>query len=296
MTAAPTASVCITTFRRAHVAETIASVQRQVGVDPETIEIVVCDDAPEGGAAAQLAPMAAADARIRLIASGAGNVAAARNACLSAGRGRFILFLDDDEIAHPDWVAQLLRTQSAHQADVVKGAVHGVYPPETPPWIRRADPYSRDYGPTGAPLRRAASGNVLIRRDLVEAHQVRFDPAFGRSGGEDTDFFDRLKRASPKMVACREAIVDEITPPERATPAYLARRYRRYGQTDGRKAMRDGAAQKKRTEAVIGRLAVITAPLAPALPAKLRFQLFAKRWYAQGLLEGLSGRADLEMD
>jgi succinoglycan biosynthesis protein ExoM len=53
---------------------------------------------------------------------------------------------------------------------------------------------------------------------------VEFDPAYGNSGGEDTDFFNRLASRGLQAVWCDEAEVYERIGSERMTAAWLLRR------------------------------------------------------------------------
>ncbi len=90
-------SVVIPTYRRnSELAEAIASVQEQVGV---TWEILVVDDSPEGGAAVVLERFR--DARITYIKNPnptSGRPSVVRNLGWPLAVGRFVHFLDDDDI------------------------------------------------------------------------------------------------------------------------------------------------------------------------------------------------------
>ncbi|MGE3928881.1 MAG: glycosyltransferase family 2 protein [Hyphomonadaceae bacterium] len=292
---APLVSVCACTYKRAHIADTLRSVLAQQGVSVP-FEIVIVDDDPERSAESMINTLAAeTGAPIRYVFSGARNVSAARNAALAAARGEWVAFIDDDELAEPDWLARLLAVQQDSGADIVKGYVRGVYPESAPDWVRRADPFTRDYGADGAPPPRLASGNVLFRRSLVGAHGVRFDPAFGRSGGEDSDFFNRLRQAGARAAASRTAIVNEIVPADRVTEAYLRARNRRQGQTDGRKARAAGHGGGLGASAIAALAVTWAHPLARIVHPALGFKLFSKFWYSRGVIEGVGGRATEEM-
>jgi glycosyltransferase involved in cell wall biosynthesis len=94
-----TVSVVIPAFNRAaFVGEAIASLQEQIG--PEG-EIVVVDDGSTDETPAVVAAIAAGDARVRLLRLPHGGVARARNAGIDAARGRWITFLDSDDICAP---------------------------------------------------------------------------------------------------------------------------------------------------------------------------------------------------
>lgn len=91
----------------AFIAQTIASVQAQTFGD---WELLVVDDASTDRTAEIVATLAAADPRIRLIRLKRNRgVAAARNTALDAAQGRFVAFLDGDDL----WLPQKLERQVA---------------------------------------------------------------------------------------------------------------------------------------------------------------------------------------
>jgi succinoglycan biosynthesis protein ExoM len=57
----------------------------------------------------------------------------------------------------------------------------------------------------------------------------RFDPAYGRSGGSDTELFGRMLRSGARFEWCDEARVVDWIPRERHTPRWLVRRAFRGG-------------------------------------------------------------------
>lgn len=286
-------SVCICTYRRAHVRDTIASVLAQDCLDRFPVEILVCDDDPNCSAKPLVQVVAKqASIAVRYVVSGARNIAAARNTCLAEARGTWIAFVDDDELAEPSWLSNLIAAQRAHDAHVVKGYVRGVYPPGTPAWILAGDPYTRDYGVTGRRLTIAASGNVIFQHDFVSSNNVKFNLEFGRSGGEDTDFFRQLGTLGARMVACREAIVNEIVPPDRITVDYIRNRYLRLGQVDGYKiaaGRAEDSSLKGMTKSVLFVAVCWVHPVIKIFSDRLHFRLFSKYWYSRGVLQGLRG-------
>jgi hypothetical protein len=81
----------------------------------------------------------------------------------------------------------------------------------------------------------ARSGNAILRRDTCfEEDGPWFDPAFGRSGGEDSEFFMRLGRRRPRIVASAEAYVCDFVPRARQTEAYIVGRAFREGRSYAR--------------------------------------------------------------
>ncbi|HIC81091.1 MAG TPA: glycosyltransferase family 2 protein [Kiloniellaceae bacterium] len=87
--------------------ETIASVRHQT---LEDWEMLVADDASGDNTAAIVRDCAATDARVKLVTlQRNGGVAAARNAALAEAKGRFIAFLDSDDL----WLPEKLERQVA---------------------------------------------------------------------------------------------------------------------------------------------------------------------------------------
>lgn len=99
MSAAVSLSVVIPAFNReAFVGVAIGSLQDQIGEDGE---IVVVDDGSTDRTPEIVAAMAAADPRIRLLSAAHGGVARARNLGIDAARGRWLTFLDSDDVCAP---------------------------------------------------------------------------------------------------------------------------------------------------------------------------------------------------
>ena len=64
------------------------------------------------------------------------------------------------------------------------------------------------------------TGNVLLEVKHIDREKEPFNPRFGRSGGEDVDFFRRMMKKGHVFIWCDEACVYETVPPERLTKAY----------------------------------------------------------------------------
>lgn len=204
------------------------------------VEIVVADDDRGGAATARIAEGEPWGLPVRSLAVGAGNISAARNACLDAATGDWLAFVDDDEWVDPDWLVRMFAACQEFGADIVVGPVFPQYPPGTPAWLVAANPIYKDMGPRGLRIDTGRAGNVLIRRSIVDQAQTRFDPALGKTGGEDTDFFHRLYKAGAVIVVTDDARIYEEVPPGRLQPSYIRRRALRAGQSYARFRLRDG--------------------------------------------------------
>jgi len=110
--ASPSVTVITPAYNAAaRVGETIRSVQAQSLGD---WEMLIADDASEDATAALVEEAARADPRITLIRCAAnGGSGAARNAALSRAKGRYIAFLDSDDL----WLPEKLARQTAFMVD-----------------------------------------------------------------------------------------------------------------------------------------------------------------------------------
>lgn len=222
-------SVMIASIGRPSLAATLSSLARARVPEGEAVEIIIADDGPSGQVQQVLARLDV-PLDIRLINVSAQNVSTSRNACLDAARGEWLIFVDDDETVESDWLEGHLSSAREFGADAVFGPVYPVYPQQTPAWFLAANPLFQDWRWTeeGREVRYGRTGNTLLRRSALG--DLRFDPAFGRSGGEDHDFFMRFAAAGHRMVVTNRARAHEEVPAERATAGYVLRRAARTGQ------------------------------------------------------------------
>jgi succinoglycan biosynthesis protein ExoM len=222
-------TVCICTYRRASLAEAVESVVRQPGLDAAALRIVVVDNDAEPSARPLVdAVRARLGARIDYVHAPARNISIARNAALDAVATRWAAFLDDDEYAAHDWLAQLYAAREGRHA--VVGQVVALYQDDTPAWARACDFHSNRIA---ARLDNAYTSNVLLDMEFVNRHGLRFLEACGQTGGEDTVFFRALTTAGGSMAYCPGSIAYEEVRVARANLAWVFRRKYRFGQTHG---------------------------------------------------------------
>jgi succinoglycan biosynthesis protein ExoM len=278
-------SIVIPTFRRPVLLDrALKSCIRQEDFAPEHYEIVVVDNCPDGSAG-DCARAAAGSSPVAILYAHEPRpgISWARNAGLRKSSGRFVAFIDDDEVACADWLRRLLDAQAEHHADVVLGPVL----PDLK--VEPGDPrqaFFRDYftyavnRPTGTEIGsgaltpfwsrgtkaypRLASGNSLIRREAIG--DVMFDPALGLTGGEDTVFFNRLLADGARIVYCAEAVAKEEVPEERLCMDYVLQRAFRGGQITSRAPL---LLRRRRPLMTVLSMVLGAAQLAIHLPAAL---------------------------
>jgi succinoglycan biosynthesis protein ExoM len=288
-------SLCVCTYRRPGVGDTIRSLLAQRGFSPSDVEIIVADDDPGLSAREMVRNIAnTAVLPVRYVVSAAQNISSCRNICLNNSTADWIAFIDDDQVAEPQWLQQMVFAAEKFGADAVKSYVRAIYPSATPDWIRAGAPYTYDYGKTGAEVRFADTCGILFRRDLPGARELFFDTGLGCTGGEDTEFFLRYRELGGRIISCQSAIAEEIVPIARVDPSYLQKRCRRQGQVNGRirfaKKTPFGRALSVAKSVIV---VVITSsyPLVRPIPGALACRGFMKFWYHLGVLEWALGRA-----
>lgn len=153
------------------------------------------------------------------------NIALARNKALEYAKGDYVAFIDDDEYPVKSWLYSLYSTCNESSADGVLGPVKPFFEYEPPKWAIKGRFFERPTHETGyrLDLSEARTGNVILRKKILEGIEEPFQKKFG-TGGEDIDFFRRMMENGCVFVWCKEAIVYETIPPERCTRSYLLRR------------------------------------------------------------------------
>ncbi|NTV89089.1 MAG: glycosyltransferase family 2 protein [Clostridiales bacterium] len=154
------------------------------------------------------------------------NIALARNRAVENARGDFIAILDDDEFPEKEWLLSLYTACIKYESDGVLGPVKAYFDAGRPDWIVKGKLCEKPSPPTGTIVHPGdtRTSNVLIKREVFDDSDNRFDPSFGRTGGEDVQFFVKVIGKGRFFVWCREAIVYEVIPSKRWEVSYYLRR------------------------------------------------------------------------
>jgi GT2 family glycosyltransferase len=138
--------------------------------------------------------------------TGTRGTSGARNSGIAAARGAIVAFLDDDAIAAPDWIEQLLAGYTDARVLGVGGAIAPLWPGARPDWV--PDEFDWVVGCTyrGMPREAAAVRNLIgcnmsFRRYIFDAIGG-FRDGIGRVGGlpfgcEETELCIRLRQRWP---------------------------------------------------------------------------------------------------
>lgn len=225
--------VCVCTFHRPSLVETLKSLANQ-DFGLERFQVIIADNAAEPTIRSEVERLGAdLGLKAQYVHAPERNISVARNACLDRASAPLIAFLDDDEVASPQWLSALVARRDATGADIVFGPVQAVYGLTAPEWMKRAR--FHDIEPNflaGDRVENGYTSNVLIRSDCLAGR--RFLLALGRTGGEDTLFFADLARSGAKMVYADAALVSEPVPKARERLGWMLSRAFRSGQSHGR--------------------------------------------------------------
>ena len=157
----PTFTVVICTFNRAHgLPRAVDSVLGQTCSD---YELVVVDDGSTDDTWSLIGSFT--DPRIRGVHQANAGLGAARNAGIAAARGRYVVFLDDDDLAFPTWLARFAAELDGDPGVVSCGNVEA----DDSGRIVRT-PLPKQLGPAFAGcVGRFLAGTFVVRRDALEA-------------------------------------------------------------------------------------------------------------------------------
>lgn len=300
-------SIVVCTYRRpallAACLHSCLAQQTRAGIRYEIV--VVDNDARRSAWPVVAAVEAETSIPLRYCHEPVANIATARNRGVREAAGTFLAFIDDDFVVPPGWLTAILGEFTASGADVVLGDVRPIFEGDSIPDTGLVAAFTRH-----APERQgrvvvqadgytpgARSGNAVLRRSFCfVGDDPWFDPAFGRSGGEDAEFFLRLGRRRPHIVACSDAYVFDFVPLSRQSEVYAVSRAEREGRNYARLVCKNARRPRWRALDLIGRgivqslLLSLQLVLVPRLTAERRLDLRIRRGLAVGKAF-LAGRA-----
>lgn len=226
--------VAMLTYRRPEDLEVaIPALLTQVEAFPGA-EILIVDNDTEPSAASTVAGWSK-DHPVRYVHEPTPGIAAARNRALDELADReLVIFIDDDERPEPGWLETLVATFREHECVGVAGRVRSRIDGPVDPWIVHGGWFTRPSRVTGQRMPVVATNNLLLDVAAVHRLGVRFDNAFGLTGGSDTVFSLEVSRRGGRFVWCDEAVVVDVVPAARATRRWVVRRAYRSGNSRSR--------------------------------------------------------------
>lgn len=293
-----TVAICVATYKRPKgLAKLLRSLDGQTfAAAAPRLTIVVADNDPDRSAEPLVAAHKSPHELIYTHQPVRG-ISQARNASVAAAPAdaEWLVFIDDDEHAEPDWLDTLLSFQRETGADVVAGPIIAHLPDDAPGWAKRGRFFQRERFPTGTPRNRAYTNNTLARAAVVRSMDPIFDESAALRGGADTFLFRRIHDAGHTILWCDEAIVHEDIPRTRITTRWICRRAYRVGANIADHAIKlEGPLRgRARTLAIaLARSLQGAVCVLPALVLGKHHAVRQLRWiaYAAGLTIGAFGR------
>jgi glucosyl-dolichyl phosphate glucuronosyltransferase len=215
--------------RRPQLVAAIESITRQTLQAKEII--VVIDHNPS-----LLEFVSAAFAEVVAVANdGPRGLSGARNTGVRHAKGTVIAFLDDDAIAAPDWLENMVAHYDTPAVMGVGGGVVPIWPEQAPKWLPEEFFWVVGCSYRGqpdrvAPVRNPIGCNMSFRRDVFN-RIGGFTEGIGRegkdaSGCEETEFCIRAHQAWPQaqIIYDPAVSVQHHVTPERTCWSYFRRR------------------------------------------------------------------------
>lgn len=202
------ATIQLCTYNRAGLLERVLAACFEQTV--RDYEVVLVDDGSKDETPAVIErAKAAAPVPFVAISQANAGLAKARNAGLRRTSGERIIFIDDDVLPMPNFVAEHLRSHERYPGAIVRGAVINTESFDAlPPPIWSPANYSGNYFWTS---------NVSVSRARLDAAGGFFEESFAEYGWEDIELGLRLRAAGTRSVFNRLAVAFHYKPRPRAS-------------------------------------------------------------------------------
>lgn len=231
----PMTSVVLCTHNRAgSLRQTLPTIigQQLEGTD---WELLVVDNASPDDTRAVVEAVAGDAINVRYVFEPEIGLSAARNRGITEAKGDLVVFVDDDVLAPPDWLANVVAGFAAFPtAAAVCGRVVLALPGPRPEWLpvelegflaafdqgEAAHLLPPDVTPVGA--------NMAFRRDWIDGEDG-FRTDLGRRGSslaasEEEEFLDRLRARGGRIAYLPDAPVRHVIGADRLTRRWFVRR------------------------------------------------------------------------
>lgn len=292
--------VAIPTFRRPMGLARLLAALEMLETNAE-VEVLVADNDVDGGEGIALCEKLQARPYrwpLKCIVVKDRGIAQARNAlvgyAIANSTASFVAMLDDDEWPDCGWLDALLRVQQQTGADALHGAVLRDFERSPGAWVSQCQGLEPLRGTTGLIATIHGTANVLLSRAcLLRLGSPWFDPTFALTGGEDKEFFTRLKGLGATFAWADDAIVFAHVPASRGDLGWALRRAYRVGNSDMRVFLKhERKLQARALEAAKIAGAMLLSPLqliAQATNPAARAACLCRLWRAAGKIAAIFG-------
>jgi len=197
----PTVSIVIPTFNRSTLLENcLKSVLNQ---DYSSYEIIVVDDGSTDGTSKMLDKYIKPYAeKIILLKQDRKGPAEARNKGIDFAKGKIVLFIDDDVVATPNWISEIIGDFQDPKVGIVGGKTI----------LKRIDTFNvlyhekQNQGESGNVPLYVPTNNSGFLKEVIEKVNG-FDVRFLYPGAEDVDICMRIQKMQYKLRINKKALV-----------------------------------------------------------------------------------------
>lgn len=135
-------------------------------------------------------------------------VAGNRNRGARHARGEWLAFIDDDCVAEPGWLEQLMEVARVYPERLLSGGVRNMHPGNAVSCAGQVITEAVDacFNPAAGEPTFAPGLNFAVRRDAYLSLGGN-DESFGRLAAEDRDFVDRWRHAGRRVMKAEGAVV-----------------------------------------------------------------------------------------
>ncbi|MCF8222341.1 MAG: glycosyltransferase [Bacteroidales bacterium] len=137
----------------------------------------------------------------------------------------YMLFIDDDEYPHHDWINEMLKALLNNNADMVRGPVIPVFEEGIPDSIRFW--FKRKNYKNNERIKNLATGNLIISTETLKKLGVGFDERFNFIGSEDAYFGMQMQENGASLYWTNKGVVYEHVPSDRTNLSWLMKRQHR---------------------------------------------------------------------
>jgi len=246
-TSSPTLTVALCTHNHGARLRITLNDLRHLHATEDKAELLIVDNAStdDTGEILREFPWGQLPFSVRIVKEMKLGLSNARNRAIKEARGDYILFMDDDETADPNWLCAYDSLIRQYSPDMAGGPIRVRFENcEKPVWV--TDDLLGFLGELdhNKPTTRAVDeslklfgGNFAFKRSVFE--QIgRFDPDLGRTGttntgGEDTDMFFKVLNAGCSIYWTPDAIIHHRIDATKLTKRYFHNLHYLMGCTAG---------------------------------------------------------------
>jgi len=185
------------------------------------------------------------DVPVRIINEPKLGLSNARNRGIAESTGRYLVFLDDDETPHTNWLIEYERGIRTWEPDALGGRIEVLFEQgDRPPWLQDEllgflgklshGPEEKRLTEPGTPI---FGGNFGFRKTVFETIG-RFDDSLGRkgknnTGGEDTEIYRRMIETGLIVRWIPDAIIYHRIQASKLKKSYFLDLHFRQGRMEG---------------------------------------------------------------